>query len=118
MLSPLLFAIAVDVISENAREGLPKEILYADVLVLLSESMENLKELFEIFESKGLNLKKTKVIESGSKGEILKCKVNPCFKCGKRVLVNSLMCIKCSKWVHNRGAKMKKMTSTLAKDFV
>ena len=30
VLSPLLFAIAVYVISENAREGLMNEILYAD----------------------------------------------------------------------------------------
>ena len=30
VLSPLVFAIAVDVISENAREGLMNEILYAD----------------------------------------------------------------------------------------
>ena len=36
VLSPLLFAIAVDVISENAREGLMNEILYADDLVLTS----------------------------------------------------------------------------------
>ena len=33
VLSPLLFAIAVDAISENAREGLVNEILYADGLV-------------------------------------------------------------------------------------
>ena len=46
MLSPLLFAIAVDVISENARERLMNEILYADDLVLMSKSMENLKEKF------------------------------------------------------------------------
>ena len=45
-LSPLLFAIAVDVISENAREGLMNEILCADDLVLMSESVENLKEKF------------------------------------------------------------------------
>ena len=66
VLSPVLFTIVVDVISENAREGLMNEILYADDLVLLSESTENLKEKFlkwkEAFESKGLkvNLKKTK----------------------------------------------------------
>ena len=46
VLSPLLFAIAVDVISENAIEGLMNEILYADDLILMSESMENLKEKF------------------------------------------------------------------------
>ena len=46
VLSPLLFAIAVDVTSENAREGLMNEILYADDLVLMSKGMENLKEKF------------------------------------------------------------------------
>ena len=34
------------VISENAREGLMNEILYADDLVLMSESVENLIEKF------------------------------------------------------------------------
>ena len=38
------FAIAVDIISENAREGLMNEILFADDLVSMSESIENLKE--------------------------------------------------------------------------
>ena len=33
---PLLFAIVVDVISENAREGLMNEILYAHDLVFTS----------------------------------------------------------------------------------
>ena len=46
VLWPLLFAIAIDVISENAREELMNEILNADDLVLMSESMENLKEKF------------------------------------------------------------------------
>ena len=46
VLSPLLFAIAVDVISENAREGLMNEILHADDFVLCSKSKENLKEKF------------------------------------------------------------------------
>ena len=83
-MSPLLFVIAADVISENAREGLMNEILHADDLVLMSESMENLKEKFlkwkEAFEGKGLkvNLKKTKVMVSGSKSEVLKSKNDPC----------------------------------------
>ena len=46
VLSPLLFAIAVDVISENTRERLMNDILYADDLVFTSESMDNLKEKF------------------------------------------------------------------------
>ena len=48
VLSSLPFAIAVNVISENAREGLINEILYANDLVLMSESMENLREVFKI----------------------------------------------------------------------
>ena len=46
VLSPLIFAIAVNVISENAREGLMNEILCADDLVLMSESTEHLKKSF------------------------------------------------------------------------
>ena len=55
---------------------------------------------------------------SGSKGEVLKSKVDPCAKCGKRVMANSVMCTKCGKWVHGRCAKKKRVTSTLAKGFV
>ena len=62
-----------------------------------------------------MNLKKTKVMVSGSKGEVLKSKVDPCAKC---VTANSMTCTKCGKWVHGRCGKMKKATSTLAKGFV
>ena len=109
VLSPLLFAIAVDAISEKAREGLMDEILYAGDLVLMSESIENLKDKFlkwkEAFKSEGLkvNLKKTKVMASGSRDEVL---VDPCVMCSKRVMANSVMRIKCGKWVHCRCAKM------------
>ena len=34
MLSPLVFAIVVDVVTENVRNGLMSEMLYADDLVL------------------------------------------------------------------------------------
>ena len=46
VLSPLLFAIVVDVVTENAQEGLMKEVLYADDLVLMSKTMDNLKKRF------------------------------------------------------------------------
>ena len=46
VLSPLLFAIGVDVITENARRGVVNELLYADDLVVMSEDMEDLKERF------------------------------------------------------------------------
>ena len=83
VLSPFLFAITVDVIMKNAREELMNKIVYADDFVLTSESIKNLKKKFlkwkEAFKSKGLkvNFKKTKVMLSGSKDEVLQSKVDP-----------------------------------------
>ena len=100
------------------------EILYANDLVLMSESMKILKEKSlkwkEAFESKGLkvNLKKTKVMVSDLKGEIPKSKVDPCVKCNKRVMANLVMCTKCGKWVHGSSTEKKRVTSTLAKGFI
>ena len=54
---------------------------------------------------------------SGSKGEVLQSKVDPCAKCCKRVMANLVMCTKCGKWVRGRCTKIKKVTSTLAKGF-
>ena len=41
VLSPLIFAIVVDAVTEHAREGLLNGILYADDLVLMSKSMDD-----------------------------------------------------------------------------
>ena len=76
MLSPLVFAIVVDVVTESVRSGSMSEMLYVDDLVLMSETVEGLREKIwkwkEAFESKGLkvNLGKTKVLVSGVEGEI------------------------------------------------
>ena len=73
VLSPLLFAIVLDVVTENAREGLMKEVFYKDDLVLMSETMKGLKERFlkwrSALESKGLkvNFEKTKLWCVGQK---------------------------------------------------
>ena len=39
VLSPLLFPIVMDVVSSEARSGLPSELLYADDLVLMTPKM-------------------------------------------------------------------------------
>ena len=56
VLSPFLFAVVVDVVTEFVREGALSELLYADDLVLMSETIEGLKNKFlkwnEVFESK------------------------------------------------------------------
>ena len=43
-----------------------------------------------------MNLGKTKVVESGAGGEVIVSKINPCSICGKRVMANSVLCVKCS----------------------
>ena len=68
VLSPFLFALVVDVVTEFAREGALSELLYADDLVMMSETIERLRNKFmkwkEAFESMSLkvNLGKTKVV--------------------------------------------------------
>ena len=101
VLSSLLFAIVVDVITENARRGVVIELLYADDLVLMSKDMEDLKERLwnwkDALESKGLkvNVRKTKVMVSGSGGKLFKSNIDPCRVCGRRVMANSVLCTKC-----------------------
>ena len=100
------------------------ESLYADDLVLMSEDMEDLKERFwnwkDALESKGLkiNTRKTKVMVSGSEEELFKSKIDPCGVRGRRVMVNSVLCIKCGNWVHGRCAKIKRATARLAMHFI
>ena len=48
VLLPLLLAIVVDIITENARRDVANELLHADDHVLMSKTMENLKEIFGI----------------------------------------------------------------------
>ena len=122
-LSPLLFAIMVDMITESVRNGLMSEMLYADDLVLTSEMMEGLREKFwkwkEAFESKGLkvNLTKTKVVVSRAEGEVTVNKIDPCGICGKQVMANSVLCVKCRKWIHGKRATVKRVTLRLGRDF-
>ena len=66
LLSPFLFVMVVDVVTEFGREVALGELLYADDLVLRSETIDGLMNKFlkwkEAFENMGLkvNLGKTK----------------------------------------------------------
>ena len=46
MLSPLFFAIVVDVITEDTRRNVINEVLYLDDLVIISKTIKNLEERF------------------------------------------------------------------------
>ena len=71
VLSPFLFAEVLDVVTEFARVGALSELLCADDLVQMSQTIEGPRNKFlewkAAFESKGLkvDLGKTKVMVSG-----------------------------------------------------
>ena len=99
VLLPLLFAILVDIIIENARRGVVNKLLYVVDFVLMTETMQGLKKRFlnwkNALKSKGLkiNTRKTKVMVSVSEEETLKCKIYLCGICRRRVMANSVLCI-------------------------
>ena len=82
--------------------------------------MEGLREKFQKWkgelESKGMkvNIGKTKVTVSGAEDEINTSEIDPYGICGKRVMANSLVCMKCMRWIHGRCAKMRRVTPSLA----
>ena len=61
VLSPLLCIIVPEALSREFRTGLPWELLYADNLVLMADSIEELEILFERLKSgmdqKGIQVK-------------------------------------------------------------
>ena len=65
VLSPLLFAIVVDVFTEKARKSVVNKLWYEDDLVIMSETMEGLKERFwnwkDALESKSLKINTRKI---------------------------------------------------------
>ena len=78
VLSPLLFAAVMDVVSSEARSGLPSELLYADDLVIMSPTMEQLgRGVAESWRAsildKGLkvNAGKSKVMVGSSGGKMI-----------------------------------------------
>jgi hypothetical protein len=109
VLSPLLFVIVMEALASHFKEGLPWEILYADDLVLLAETEEELRTLIERWrygiEVKGLrvNMGKTKVMKCEvSAGQAVSSGAYPCGVCKAGVGQNSIACTGCKKWIHHR----------------
>ena len=110
--------------SLNGHERVLSELLYADDLVLMSETIKGLRSKFikwqEAFESKALkvNLGKTKVMVSGgiTKNGMSKRKVFLCGVCSLRAKANSVLCLQCGKWIHSRCSGMK--TPKLSRNLV
>ena len=100
VLSHFLLAVLEDCVTEYARGC---ELLYADELVLMSETIEGLGNKFlkwmEALESKSLNvnLEKTKVVVSGgiTKDGMSKSEVDPCRVYSRRAKANSVLFAQC-----------------------
>ena len=124
VLSHFLIAVVVDFVTEFVRGGALSELLYADDLVLMSETIEGLWDKFrkwkEASVSKGLkvNLGKIKVmIFSGITNDCLyKIKVVPCGVCSLRVKANSALCLQQSMLIHGRCVGVKKVTSKYSRN--
>ena len=77
VLNSLLFAAAMDVVSSEARSGLPSELLYADDLVIMAPIMEQLGRRVAEWRAslldKGLkvNAGKSKVIVGSCGGKMI-----------------------------------------------
>ena len=107
--SPLLFIIVMEALSREFKVGCLWELLYKDDLVLMAETLEDLKKKLTIWkdniEAKGLrvNVNKTKLVcskhNSLAKSDPVKW---PCSICRKVAGSNSIFCQSCNNWVHKR----------------
>ena len=115
VLSPLLFIIVMEALSREFRTGCPWELLYADDLVIIAETQEDLLNKLSTWklgiESKGLrvNTAKTKVLHcrNSTPRERQKSGKWPCGVCFKGVGVNSIFCTGCKHYIHKRCTGIK-----------
>ena len=110
---------------EAISRELPLELLYADDLIVIRETEEELikrrNERKDNVESKGIrvNVNKTNVMISGERQKVRQKAVRwPCGVCSKGVGSNSLQCTSCQKWVHKKCNGIKGSMSKVAKSFI
>ena len=116
VLSPLLFIIVLEALSREFCSGVPWEDLYADDLVIITESLEEcVRRLLtwkEAMEKKGLrvNAGKTKIMIWGTGLDLLRSSGEfPCAVCRTGVGSNSIFCNGCKHWVHKKCSGLKRL---------
>ena len=115
-LSPLLFNLVLEETTKSCRKGCPWELLYADDLVLMAESREEVLSMFEkwreALEKRGLkvNLGKTKLLVSGKEYEVEETGKYPCGVCKTGVgNYSAILCTECNKWCHKRCSGLRSL---------
>ena len=114
VLSPLLFIIVLEALSGEFRTSCPWELLYADDLVLIADTMDELLSKLgnwkKHLEAKGLrvNMGKTKIMISGKNLHSPRDSgKHPCGVCRKGVGSNSIICCGCQLWIHKKCSSIK-----------
>ena len=114
VLSPLLFIMVLEALSREFRTGCPWELFYADDLVIMSKTLNELLEKLKTWkkgiEAKGLraNMTKTKLMISGPELNLLRDSgIYPCAVCRKGVGSNAIYRTGCEHWVHKRCSGIK-----------
>ena len=108
ILSPLLFALVMGEVTKDIREGVVKEMLYADDIVLGGDNWEEIESRYirwkKALQEKGMkiNVNKTKAFYIRRNFVRMQMRKYPCSVCGKGVGRNSVQCTKCQHWVHKR----------------
>ena len=106
-LNPLLFIMVLEALFQHFHTGCPWENLYADDLVIIIESLEELQQKLILWKTnmEGLwvNMGKTKVLLSGPGLDVLqKSGEDPCGVCLNGIGTNSIFCGGCSGWIHKK----------------
>ena len=114
VLSHLILIMVLEALSLEFRTGCPWELFYADDLIIVAESLEELTKRLKLWkdnmESKGLrvNMAKTKcLVSDGSTKSTCETGKHPCSICHRDVGRNSVFCVGCKHWVHNKCSKFK-----------
>ena len=99
--------------------------LYADDLVVIAEIEEGLikglNEFKNNVKNRGMrvNMNKTKVMINGERQKpVQKAARWPCGVCGRAVGGNSIQCMSCQKWVHNKCSGIKGSMYKVMKSFI
>jgi len=103
-LSPLLFVMVMEALSREFRVALPRELLYADDLVVIAETeddlIKRLNEWKDFVENRNVrvNMNKTKVMISGEWQKIMQKTIRwSCGVYGRGIGNNSIQCTSCQK---------------------
>ena len=121
----MLFVIVTEAISREFMVALPWQLSYADDLVVIAETeddlIKRLNEWKDNVEKRGMrvNMNKTKVTISGERQKQVQKAVRwPCGVCGRGVGSNSIYCTSCQKCVQKKCSGIKGGVFKVMKSFI